>query len=353
MVQPTIWWVPAAGLLTPPDELKRDPTEGSTLNPIKIRSLANGNLYPNFSRHSFVQQTPQHRVKRHISARSTVQTHGMETLRRFTEPIGAAPSIIAHRADSRAKSIEYASPNMASAAFSEAAGAGARPLQGFLGWRDSTDTSTLPSFSNSFAETNNSDEVDRWDDGDEHLANKGPDDDNEEEDDEAASDDDDDADFHPTRQTKKTLAKSQSDLANLNPGWSNELQYNTRTNFRHPLLLEFRPATPRLTLRSAAPRPARPTDPSPLDILASAADAVESSTMNGTDPAGVLRTRPLYQVVNNDNKRVAYFYDSDIGNYAYVTGHPMKPHRIRLAHSLVMNYNIYKHMEIYVSRPAT
>ncbi|KAJ4297355.1 histone deacetylase [Collariella sp. IMI 366227] len=67
------------------------------------------------------------------------------------------------------------------------------------------------------------------------------------------------------------------------------------------------------------------------------------------DPAGVQRTRPLYDVVNNDKKRVAYFYDSDIGNYAYVTGHPMKPHRIRLAHSLVMNYNVYKFLEIYTS----
>lgn len=68
-----------------------------------------------------------------------------------------------------------------------------------------------------------------------------------------------------------------------------------------------------------------------------------------TDPAGVERSRPLYTVVNNDKKKVAYFYDSDIGNYAYVTGHPMKPHRIRLAHSLVMNYDIYKFLEIYVS----
>ena len=51
----------------------------------------------------------------------------------------------------------------------------------------------------------------------------------------------------------------------------------------------------------------------------------------------------------SDKKRVAYFYDSDIGNYAYVAGHPMKPHRIRLAHSLVMNYGLYKKMEIYVS----
>lgn len=47
-------------------------------------------------------------------------------------------------------------------------------------------------------------------------------------------------------------------------------------------------------------------------------------------------------------KKVAYFYDSDIGNFAYVAGHPMKPHRIRLAHSLIMNYGVYKKMEIYV-----
>ncbi|KAB5549538.1 histone deacetylase RPD3-like protein [Coniochaeta sp. 2T2.1] len=71
-----------------------------------------------------------------------------------------------------------------------------------------------------------------------------------------------------------------------------------------------------------------------------------------TDPAGVERSRPLYKVVNNDKKKVAYFYDSDIGNYAYVTGHPMKPHRIRLAHSLVMNYDIYKFLEIYRAKPA-
>lgn len=51
----------------------------------------------------------------------------------------------------------------------------------------------------------------------------------------------------------------------------------------------------------------------------------------------------------SSKKRVAYFYDSDVGNYAYVAGHPMKPHRIRLAHSLIMNYGIYRKMEIYVS----
>ncbi|AOW05816.1 hypothetical protein B0I72DRAFT_140688 [Yarrowia lipolytica] len=55
----------------------------------------------------------------------------------------------------------------------------------------------------------------------------------------------------------------------------------------------------------------------------------------------------------NEKKRVAYFYDSDVGNYAYGAGHPMKPHRIRMAHSLIMNYGLYKHMEIYRAKPAT
>ncbi|ODV63807.1 histone deacetylase RPD3 [Ascoidea rubescens DSM 1968] len=57
--------------------------------------------------------------------------------------------------------------------------------------------------------------------------------------------------------------------------------------------------------------------------------------------------------VPGEKKRVAYFYDSDVGNYAYGAGHPMKPHRIRMAHSLIMNYGLYKKMEIYRAKPAT
>lgn len=56
---------------------------------------------------------------------------------------------------------------------------------------------------------------------------------------------------------------------------------------------------------------------------------------------------------NTTNKKVAYFYDSDVGNYAYVAGHPMKPHRIRMAHSLIMNYGLYTKMEIYRAKPAS
>lgn len=53
----------------------------------------------------------------------------------------------------------------------------------------------------------------------------------------------------------------------------------------------------------------------------------------------------------NAKKRVNYFYDMDIGNFGYELSHPMKPHRIRLTHSLVMNYGLARKMEIYV-RPS-
>ncbi|KPI38324.1 Histone deacetylase RPD3 [Cyphellophora attinorum] len=72
------------------------------------------------------------------------------------------------------------------------------------------------------------------------------------------------------------------------------------------------------------------------------------STSNGFAPVDAVKLAS-----NNDGKRVAYFYDSDVGNFAYVSGHPMKPHRIRLAHSLVMNYGLYKKMEIYRAKPAS
>ena len=47
--------------------------------------------------------------------------------------------------------------------------------------------------------------------------------------------------------------------------------------------------------------------------------------------------------------KVCYFYDSDVGNYYYGQGHPMKPHRIRMAHNLLLSYGLYRKMEIYVS----
>ena len=46
--------------------------------------------------------------------------------------------------------------------------------------------------------------------------------------------------------------------------------------------------------------------------------------------------------------KVCYFYDTDIGSYYYGQGHPMKPHRIRMTHNLLLNYGLYRKMEIYV-----
>lgn len=58
--------------------------------------------------------------------------------------------------------------------------------------------------------------------------------------------------------------------------------------------------------------------------------------------------------------KVAYFYDPDIGSYYYgpgefiepnqskspIPGHPMKPQRMRMTHSLILAYDLYKHMEV-------
>lgn len=43
--------------------------------------------------------------------------------------------------------------------------------------------------------------------------------------------------------------------------------------------------------------------------------------------------------------QVSYFYDADIGSYYYGPGHPMKPHRVKMAHSLILHYGLYKQME--------
>jgi hypothetical protein len=46
-------------------------------------------------------------------------------------------------------------------------------------------------------------------------------------------------------------------------------------------------------------------------------------------------------------KRVEYFYDCDIGNYHYGPGHPMRPHRVRMTHNLIVEYGLYKKMNIF------
>uniref|UniRef100_A0A8C9S5S5 Histone deacetylase 2 n=1 Tax=Scleropages formosus TaxID=113540 RepID=A0A8C9S5S5_SCLFO len=60
-----------------------------------------------------------------------------------------------------------------------------------------------------------------------------------------------------------------------------------------------------------------------------------------------------YTVHGGSKKKVCYYYDGDIGNYYYGQGHPMKPHRIRMTHNLLLNYGLYRKMEIYRPHKAT
>ncbi|ORY00641.1 histone deacetylase, partial [Basidiobolus meristosporus CBS 931.73] len=52
-------------------------------------------------------------------------------------------------------------------------------------------------------------------------------------------------------------------------------------------------------------------------------------------------------------ERVSYYYDADVGNYSYGPGHPMKPHRMRMTHNLVVNYGLHRKMEILRPTRAT
>ena len=47
------------------------------------------------------------------------------------------------------------------------------------------------------------------------------------------------------------------------------------------------------------------------------------------------------------SRRVSYFYDAEVGNYHYGQGHPMRPHRVRMTHNLVVNYGLYKKMDVF------
>eukprot|EP01083_Nonionella_stella_P018325 51076_1 len=52
-------------------------------------------------------------------------------------------------------------------------------------------------------------------------------------------------------------------------------------------------------------------------------------------------------------QRVSYFYHPEVGHFYYGPSHPMKPHRLKLAHHLVLSYGLYKQMECYRPHPAT
>ena len=47
------------------------------------------------------------------------------------------------------------------------------------------------------------------------------------------------------------------------------------------------------------------------------------------------------------SKKVAYFYDANVGSIYYGPGHPMKPIRMKMTHQLVLSYGLYKKLDIY------
>lgn len=56
---------------------------------------------------------------------------------------------------------------------------------------------------------------------------------------------------------------------------------------------------------------------------------------------------------STSKRRVSYFYNNDVGLYYYGPGHPMKPHRLRMTHHLLLAYGLYRKMEVYKPKLAT
>lgn len=50
---------------------------------------------------------------------------------------------------------------------------------------------------------------------------------------------------------------------------------------------------------------------------------------------------------SHSRPKVAYFYDPEVGNFHYGQLHPMKPHRLSVTHSLVLNYGLHKKMQVF------
>ncbi|MES1917310.1 MAG: putative histone deacetylase 1-B, partial [Cercozoa sp. M6MM] len=73
------------------------------------------------------------------------------------------------------------------------------------------------------------------------------------------------------------------------------------------------------------------------------------------DDVAAEETRPIFTASSSlhrstdgsSRRHVAYYYDESIGNFYYGQDHPMKPHRMRMAYSLLVNYGMHRRMEIF------
>lgn len=57
--------------------------------------------------------------------------------------------------------------------------------------------------------------------------------------------------------------------------------------------------------------------------------------------------------MSSSKRRVSYFYQGDVGLHYYGPGHPMKPHRLRMTHQLILAYGLYRKMEVYKPKMST
>ena len=51
--------------------------------------------------------------------------------------------------------------------------------------------------------------------------------------------------------------------------------------------------------------------------------------------------------------RVAYLHDPEVGQFYYGPSHPMKPHRMQLAHQLIIGYELHNKMICYKPHKAS
>jgi hypothetical protein len=68
-----------------------------------------------------------------------------------------------------------------------------------------------------------------------------------------------------------------------------------------------------------------------------AAAAQQARSRTSVVPCSVRSCLPL---------QVSYFYDASLGDFYYGPTHPMKPHRVRMAHDLIVRYDLYKHLQV-------
>jgi acetoin utilization deacetylase AcuC-like enzyme len=48
------------------------------------------------------------------------------------------------------------------------------------------------------------------------------------------------------------------------------------------------------------------------------------------------------------SRRVAYFYDEEIGNFYFGAKHPARPTRVAMTHELIKHYGLMNQMEVFI-----